>query len=185
MSFALKALLTLLTISYPFAVYFGLQQGYAAGLLLMMAALVALRWATTGSNDEKRLTLVIGLGLCLIVGIWGYQSGLKFYPVMVNLSLLAAFGSTLLYPPSMIERFARLTEPDLPDQAIAYTRKVTQVWCVFFIVNGTLAAITALWGSDTQWLLYNGVIAYVLMGVLGGVEWLVRQRVKRQHSRSQ
>ena len=75
---------------------------------------------------------------------------------------------------------ARLSEPDLPDVAIAYTRKVTLVWCAFFLVNGGIALATALWGTEAQWTLYNGGIAYVLMGLIAAVEWLVRKRVRGQ-----
>jgi uncharacterized membrane protein len=106
---------------------------------------------------------------------------LKLYPVLVNGALLAAFGYSLVSPPSMVERFARLSEPDLPPAAIGYTRRVTQVWCVFFVFNGAIALGTALWASQDVWALYTGVIAYVLMATLFGVEYLVRLRFKRLH----
>jgi uncharacterized membrane protein len=35
-----------------------------------------------------------------------------------------------------------------------------------------------LWASERVWALYNGLIAYLLIGTLFAVEWLVRQRVK-------
>lgn len=53
---------------------------------------------------------------------------------------------------------------------------------MFFVVNGTIAAITALAGSDRAWAIYNGGIAYGLIGAMFAVEWLVRQRVKRRHA---
>lgn len=81
----------------------------------------------------------------------------------------------------MVERLARLREPDLPLVAVAYTRRVTQVWCVFFIINGALAFATAVWASDAVWSLYTGVIAYILMGLLFGAEFLFRLRFKRLH----
>lgn len=98
-----------------------------------------------------------------------------------GLSILAAFGYSLAKPPSMIERFARMREPNLPPFAVAYTRTVTKVWCGFFIVNGAIALGTALWATPAVWSLYNGVIAYVLMGVLFAGEYLVRLRVQRLH----
>ena len=67
---------------------------------------------------------------------------------------------------------------DLAPAAVAYTRRVTQVWCGFFVFNGAVSLGTALWGSPAAWALYNGLLAYVLMGVLFGGEWLLRQRVK-------
>jgi uncharacterized membrane protein len=106
---------------------------------------------------------------------------LKLYPVLVNCAFLAAFGYSLAAPPSMIERLARLSEPDLPPEAIAYTRRVTQVWCGFFILNGSVALGTALWASEAVWSLYTGVVAYLLMGLLFAGEYLVRLRFKRLH----
>jgi uncharacterized membrane protein len=103
---------------------------------------------------------------------------LKLYPVLVNAVMLGVFATSLRHPPSAIERLARLREPELPPEAIAYTRKVTIVWCAFFVGNGAIALATALWASDRTWAAYNGLIAYVLMGVLFAGEWLVRQRVR-------
>lgn len=77
----------------------------------------------------------------------------------------------------MIERFARLRHPDLPEAGVHYTRQVTQVWCGFFFVNALVAAWTAVAVSREAWALYNGLIAYVLMGTLFAGEWLVRQRL--------
>jgi uncharacterized membrane protein len=59
---------------------------------------------------------------------------------------------------------------------------VTQVWCGFFVVNGTVAAATALWGSEATWALYNGGIAYGAMGLLFMGELMIRQVVKRRHA---
>jgi uncharacterized membrane protein len=52
---------------------------------------------------------------------------------------------------------------------------------VFFAANGSIA----WWTTDQSmniWTLYNGLIAYVAMGVMFGGEWLIRQRVMRRSS---
>jgi uncharacterized membrane protein len=105
---------------------------------------------------------------------------LKLYPVLVNAALLGAFGYSLIFPPSMIERFARMREPDLPPRAIHYTYRVTQIWCGFFVLNGMIAVITALWASPTTWSVYNGLVAYLLMGLLFAGEYAVRRRFKQR-----
>jgi uncharacterized membrane protein len=94
----------------------------------------------------------------------------------MNAAMFATFAGTLAYPPSMIERFARITKPDLPPRAVAYTRKVTMLWMGFFLVNGAIALWTALAGSWTAWTIYNGGIAYVLMGGLILLEYRARRR---------
>jgi uncharacterized membrane protein len=100
---------------------------------------------------------------------------LRFYPSLVNLGLLIAFGATLARGPSMIEKFARLGSPDLPPGAVRYTRCVTQVWCAFFVLNGAFSAYTALYWSRASWSLYNGIIAYGLIGALLAGEYLWRR----------
>ncbi len=107
----------------------------------------------------------------------------RFEPRWMALLLFAViFATSLRFPPTAVERLARLTEPELPPFAVVYTRRVTQVWCGFFVLNGALALMTALWASNQVWALYNGLLAYVMMGVLFGGEWLVRRRGKAAHA---
>ena len=173
-------LFVLLSLAYPLAVYFGVQRHgpqALAGLLLAMALLRAL-------HARNRQWLAIAAGaIVLASAAWLSDDGLplKLYPALVNAVLLLVFAASLRAPPSIIERIARLREPDLSPAGVAYTRRVTQVWCGFFLVNGAIALATALWASDRTWALYNGLIAYVLIGALFAGEWLVRQRVKATH----
>jgi len=44
--------------------------------------------------------------------------------------------------------------------------QVTQAWCVFFGANALTALWTAVWGSDEVWFYYNGIIAYLLAGLM-------------------
>jgi uncharacterized membrane protein len=88
----------------------------------------------------------------------------------------------LFSPQSLVERIARIQHPNLPPEGVVYTRRVTQIWCVFFVVNGGIALVTALWSSFEIWSLYNGLIAYVLMGLLFAGEYIVRMRTQK-HAR--
>ncbi len=106
---------------------------------------------------------------------------MRLYPVLVNLALLVWFTSSLYFPPPVVERLARLKEPDLPAHAITYTRKVTKLWCIFFLLNGSVALYTSLFSSLSVWTFYNGFLAYCLMGMLGAGEYLVRRKVKQAH----
>jgi uncharacterized membrane protein len=75
---------------------------------------------------------------------------------------------------------ARLQEPDLPESGVLYTRKVTLVWCAFFIMNAATALYTCF-ESIEIWTLYNGLISYLLAGSLFAGEWIVRQFVRKEH----
>src|SRR4051812_24064815 len=106
-------------------------------------------------------TLCYPVLLLLALRRWGAALGpaatvAKLYPAAVSAALLFAFGRSLWAGPPMVERLARLRRPDLDPAAVAYTRTVTKVWCVFFICNGLMALATALWMSDRAWALYNG-----------------------------
>ena len=98
--------------------------------------------------------------------------------MLVSGSLLALFGWSLWQPMTLVERIARLQEPQLPPAAIRYTRQVTRIWCGFFIFNGAIAIATIWYGDLALWSLYNGLLSYLLMGTLMAGEWLVRQRVR-------
>ena len=134
-------------------------------------------------KDKIAIYLVIGGLILIILAAWkNALLPLKLYPVLVNIGMLLLFGLSLVHPPSVIERFARIHEPSLPDAVVRYARRVTQVWCVFFVLNGTIAMITSLYASDEVWVLYNGVIAYILMGVIFAIEYLFRLKFRRIHN---
>lgn len=175
----LKVAAIALTLCYPFVIYWGLQHYDVRFLLPLLLLLLALRWVCNAGIAERKIVLVTLFGLVITTLIAGYQLGLKFYPVLVNAGFLGLFVTSLFSPPTIVERLARFREPDLPDSAVLYTRKVTWVWCAFFLFNGLMAAATALWASDEVWMVYNGMIAYLLIALLSTVEWLIRRHVRR------
>lgn len=179
MSLTLKIAVFALSLAYPFMVYWGLQVVDAQWMLPVLLVVLGLRWITGNKTFERKVVVVTVVGVAAVILLWGYQQGLKFYPVLMNFGLLMLFSSSLFASQTIVERLARLTEPDLPEEGVIYTRKVTIVWCVFFLLNGSVSAVTAIWSSDEIWMLYNGFIAYLLIGLVAGVEWLVRQRVRR------
>ncbi|WKE63999.1 hypothetical protein PVT67_09835 [Gallaecimonas kandeliae] len=163
----------LLWLLYPVAVLLGLKWLAPWQLALGLLALVALRWKSASGAERLWLPMaVLALGAS---AIGNSALGIKLYPVWVNLGLLASFGWSLYQGPSAIERLARLKEPELPPEGVAYTRKVTWIWCGFFVANGGVALWTALYASQGTWALYNGAISYGLIGLLLGGEWCYRQ----------
>lgn len=175
----LKALLVVLFLLYPAAVYFGLSHFGIAPIAILLALLGLARiWLS------KRTALWPLAVLALVCGVLSLlfktEAWLKLYPVAMNIGAFCIFAATLIKPPSFIERLARLMEPDLPESGVRWTRGVTQVWCVFFILNAAVALYTALYSSMQAWALYNGFIAYLLMGALLGGEFLVRRLFRKQ-----
>ena len=168
---------------YPLLIFVGLHffEARTVGLCVLIA--LAIRYRRTALHMVSGFSLAQWLAVALPVLLGAAvvatnsEALLLLYPASISASMLIIFGSTLLKPPTMIERLARLREPDLPEQSVRYTRRVTEAWCVFFVCNGAIAVYTALFASREAWALYNGLIAYLLMGALFAGERLVRRRV--------
>jgi len=171
-----KAALLLLALAYPFAVFFALGRGIspkALSILLILAALLQF-------NAQKVKMLRNAFVACaalLFGGLWYYGNELflQLYPVLVSISMLAVFGFSLKSPPTVPERLARLRHGELPAHAVAYCRKVTLLWCCFFVVNAAVALCTVFL-SRKAWVLYNGLISYLLIGLLMAGEYAYRLR---------
>lgn len=126
----LNVLAAALTALYPLALWLGhgrVEPRVMAGLLLLV---VALRLPALRLHPNARWLALGALVLAALAMQANAALPLKLYPVLVNAGFLAVFGQSLVWPPSMIERLARVREPDLPAAAVAYTRRVTRAWCV-------------------------------------------------------
>ncbi|EKS6887741.1 hypothetical protein QCH21_003245 [Enterobacter bugandensis] len=179
----------LMLLAWPFLIGFGLTHNSLPWLLPVMALLLLLRLRQARRNTGPMRYVVqcvalAGIALCAASYLLKTHQWLLFYPVVVNLVMLAVFGGSLWTAMPLVERLARLREPNLPPEGVRYTRRVTLVWCGFFIGNGAMALYTVMHGDMHLWTLWNGMVAYILMGTLMAAEWLVRQRVikKEMHN---
>jgi uncharacterized membrane protein len=129
--------------------------------------------------------LARGVLLAGATALVGDPGLLLLAPALVNLALLAAFGASLRAGARpMVERLARLQEPDLPDDAVPYCRTVTWVWTAFFAANALVCGALALAAPRSWWALYTGLLAYVLVGALFSVEYVVRKATFRRYGRA-
>ncbi|KAA9001940.1 DNA gyrase subunit B [Affinibrenneria salicis] len=179
----LRAASGIAVLAWPALVWLSLSYTQYRWLLPLLALLFALRFfalrrQTGALPGTAKWLAAAGGALCSASLLLGNFHLLLWYPVAVSLVLLAVFGASLWSAMPLVERLARLREPDLPPAAVAYTRRVTQVWCVFFIVNGSVAAATCLAGNLIWWTGWNGMISYLLMGLLMAGEWVVRRRLR-------
>ncbi|WP_372403988.1 septation protein IspZ [Acinetobacter piscicola] len=173
-----KGIVVILMIAYPFFVGWGLSQGQFVWVSVVLIVLGVIRLFSQGHPLLLPLTwfaiLCGGLSLLLQEHAW-----LKMYPVLMSVGAGIIFASTLIKPPSMIERFARLVEPNLPESGVIWTRKVTIVWCIFFVFNAAIALYTVIAAPMKIWVIYNGFISYMLMGILFLGEFIFRKRHQR------
>ena len=179
MSRLFSLLLVLVGLLYPFAVYYGMQHLSPRLFAAVLGGLWLARVLSNSGKPGNRWMAVCALGFCLLLGVAGEPALLRWYPVLISGMLLMLFGLSLKFGPPMVERLARLREPELPAVAVRYTRQVTKVWVGFFLANALVVVGLNLWAPLSWWALYTGLISYGLIGLLFAGEWLVRQRVRR------
>lgn len=183
---ALAILNVVLVIGYPLAVYLGLTHFNARGASLLLMLLLApglIQRLRSASRQHLKSVAVLPLSIFALVSLSAWLDDPRFVfalPVLINVALLTQFAASLRTTP-MVERFARLQEPNLSPAQVRYCRRVTQVWSCFFAFNALVSAGFAWLASVSAWALYNGVIAYVLIGVLGGTEYIVRKAKFREY----
>lgn len=140
MSRLLGLLLVVAGLAYPFAVYYGMQHLSPRVFAALLGGLWLARLLLGKQSPGGRWMAAAVLGFCLLLGLAGEPALLRWYPVLINLLLLGLFALSLKVGPPLVERLARLREPELPARAVHYTRQVTKVWALFFLANGLIAA---------------------------------------------
>ena len=175
-------------VAYPVLVYVGLTRWdvRAVGLGLTLVALVAVVRRVGVHRGQSLWVALPPLVPAAALGLGASATGdprlLLGLPVLINLGLLAGFAATLRPGRTpMIERFARLVDPELPPGGEAYCRRVTIAWVSFFATNALLTGALALWAPLSWWTLYTGLLAYLAMGLMFTVEFIVRKAKFRRY----
>ncbi|NBI12265.1 hypothetical protein GVX81_01200 [[Haemophilus] felis] len=170
--------LTLASIAYPLAWLLGeTLLGENHQQLSYLVVIMALLWAIKAIKAVGFQRFFATLMAILLSIIWFTRNleTMYWYPVIISTAMLILFGGSLFSSQSLIERLARLQNPNLPPEAIRYTRRVTQVWCGFFVLNIAICIVLILTEQYRWWALYSGGISYGLMGLLFVGEWVARK----------
>lgn len=177
----LNVLHGVLAVAYPVAVWWSLSHfsPRVVGLLLLAVLVPLLALRLRGADREQRwgvLRVPLAIMALLLLGVAFDDEGFMLaMPVLVNLVLLVSFGVSLRGERPMIERFARMVDPELDEPRRAHCRQATWAWTIFFALNGAAAAVLAAAAPLSWWAAYNGGIAYGLMGLMFAGEWIVRR----------
>jgi uncharacterized membrane protein len=174
-------LIGLITFAYPFVVYYGLNHYGPSVFALFLFVLLLLRVVIKGSYHEPSqwLQLVVVGGFCLVVVVVDSEQMLRFYPVLMSLGFSALFAFSLKSKTSLIERFAKMSGQTYPNEAIQYMRNLTILWAILLLFNAVIASYTACCVSLEYWTLYNGLLAYFLLGSFALAELIFRHFYKR------
>ena len=180
-------LATGLTVGFPFYLWLaGWEYPYATALYLVAAGGVRLIGGAVGDAYAATdwIMILLPLALATAVILLGAEAGL-YYPVAINLGFLLIFYTSLSAPKNFIQRIAeRIEKRPLDSVGVTYTVGVTRLWCLLFFVNAMVAMFLAWRQLLHAWTLYNGVIAYLLIGVLLIGERLVRPWVQQKMRQS-
>lgn len=164
--------------AYPFIVYLSYDALPLWSFLLLGVGLIAARFYGYRTRINMKL---LGYGFTFVVAVLALlflkseAIAVQAYPVIVSLSVASYFAYSLYKPPTVIERIARRINPDLTPEGVIYTRRVTWLWVAFLCSNACMSLATVLWGTLAQWMLWNGLISYLLMGTLFLSEFCYRK----------
>lgn len=198
----LRILIIAISVCYPLLVFcslvlFGLHARGVAALLLLICAVqifesISKKNATNSVRVDTKVAFIKNFAValltlfCAIFAIaFDSEFSLKFYPVIVNVSLLIFFTYTLFTENSFAFRMACIADKKLAtnpvkDSIKKYCDKVTFAWCIFFVFNALVALYTSIACSTKIWSIYNGLISYILIGLFFAIEFIIRKGVQKK-----
>lgn len=166
---------------YPFVVYAAMRWwSPRAAMLAMLAVMLPASWLRIRSAPPGSLgpmawipgITVVLLGIGAVLG----RIGLALWtPVAVNAALCLTFATTLRRGTPLVERFARMMISDLRPEELRWCRTWTLLWSLFFVLSGSVAAVLALYAPIEIWTLYTGLLGYLAIGVVFGIEYTLRK----------
>ncbi|NLE02607.1 MAG: hypothetical protein GX640_22310 [Fibrobacter sp.] len=165
------------TIFVPFAIYLSFRNNSLRYLFCGLLALYVIRVVFFLRKGIKLRQVVIFMLTGLFLGfvmIFNRTFLALYTPTLINFGLLLSFGSTLYFGPPVIETFARMQVRTLSEAEVKYCRILTMLWSVFFLFNGSVSCAISSTGNLKYWLIYNGFISYIMIGLFFSIEMTYR-----------
>ena len=179
----MNAFIFLLSILYPISLWLFWDSVPRAIFVIPVILLLVLRNLDFIRSGLTLVRAVVGLSLLLaIVAVFLLSPSIAAlsYPVAINLMMLVWFAQSLRPGQvPLVELIARRREPDLEPRGVHYTRQVTKLWCVVFGFTAVASAYTVVLGDRDIWLLFNGLIAYLLVAATFVFEFIFRSWYRR------
>ena len=159
-------------ILYPFVVFLALKKHMALRFLALLLLVVA------GTSFVRNKNIWIFFCVLLFSAglvIFNDAIFLKLYPVLMNISVCLMFALSMRDVP-LIEKFAKKMGYNLDKNQKEYTKKATCVWAIFMFLLSVISLITVFLSNEI-WVMFNGLISYILIAIMMGAEFLVRKRL--------
>lgn len=163
---------------YPLFVYWSIQyfEPRIVGISILLLYLLKLSFQLKHSLLRSVLVVVVMVA-ALVMWLANSELLLLLVPVIINIAMALIFSFYLYMPPTIPARFAKKIKGELSARDVAYTNKLSIIWIVFFIINASIALYISFYSSREIWALYNGFIAYLLMGALFAGDYLYRHLI--------
>ena len=104
-------------------------------------------------------------------------------PVVIPLSLLIIFGSTLLPgKEALITAIGENSRGPLSVAMRRYTYWLTVSWCCLFVIMATIPTTLLLTGQQSLWFWFTNVFNYIIVSVLFVGEFYLRKKLFPKHN---
>lgn len=127
--------------------------GMTAGIGVMLIAALAYRESLSERIILAGMFVVFaGVSLFALHGDEIAQNVLLLPPVLIHVWMAYYFGRTLLPGKEpLITRFSRISRGTVPKELIRYSRMLTWIWTLFFVVFGAISIYSAVAMNLETW----------------------------------
>ena len=147
-------------------------------LVVLMLLIISSIQANKNSKNIVLSSLLVASLIGIIIISMRYQNFLLLYfpPIIISAMMLWIFSRTLMpkHEP-LITSFARIIYHENSLEVQQYTRRVTQLWSLFFLVMLIESILLSLFVSPKIWSLFCNILNYAFIGLLFVGEGLYRK----------
>ena len=132
------------------------------------------RWVPAGAGVIALLALV-----------FNSETVIKIYPICITIVFLGLFGGSLIRKKPIVVHFAEMMDSSIkthPGRAEIerYCKNVTVIWCVWFVISLAINTYLVICGTTKQWTYFNGLVCYIVQGMLFAGEIIIRYFVNNK-----
>ncbi len=174
-----KVIDAVIFVLYPLLVlvgmtYLGIRLTAVILLLFVGRRIIALLLA---NKAETRVVLYQAAAMGVIMGAAALSESpiaLRAAPFFISLTFIFTFAISLRTTP-LIERFARMTDPELSEEEVQYCRNLTKVWVAVLSCNSMLVFGAAFVEDHVLWSILVGPVSYSVLGSVFVFEYPYRK----------
>lgn len=168
-------------VSYPFVIHYLVLNEYYQQASFYILTIVFLLVVKNIIQGHKWLAAVLMvLTLSFGITLWLDSKMVVFLPpILIPIALAYLFGKTLIgNNTAFITVLAqKIRNTDIGEREIKYTRNVTKIWFLFFIVCIIEDILLAYFADVATWSFFTNFVNYILIAALFIIEYSVRRIV--------